>query len=424
MTSPLNILLKPLADAVKECGKNAPWCTGTCNVAPEDLKLYFDYGTDIRSIHFANATEAQLDELAKACQPATFGANQEDVLDENYRKAGKMDLNHFSINFSPERIGLAMEVKFRLLGLDADERNIRLEPYKLNVYGSLVVVLPTAHEGGALVLRHDNKELIFDSGKEFDSKPPGTIAFVAFYSDVEHEVQQVNSGHRVTITYNLYFADEKAVVSAPTTVTPAVDQFSASLKTLLANPEFFSNGGLLGFELKHQYPLSSDGRGDFNLNDLLTCLKGEDAVILRACKDHGLIASLKIIYDANRGWLVMCDKPSGGFNYQVEDVVEELVDSRDGVSIWVPEGYIGYYPDRVVNTWRKTVKWVTPMKSMTSHTSHYIAYGNEASMGYLYGQVSLIVEVGVPGQRQDPSTIVPFDLEEDLADAYEPTDIP
>jgi hypothetical protein len=32
-----------------------------------------------------------------------------------------------------------------------------------------------------------------------------SIAYITFFSDVEHEVSEVTSGHRVTITYNLYF---------------------------------------------------------------------------------------------------------------------------------------------------------------------------------------------------------------------------
>src|SRR6202042_3226946 len=32
--------------------------------------------------------------------------------------------------------------------------------------------------------------------------PSPSIAYIAFYSDVEHEVLKVTSGHRATITYN------------------------------------------------------------------------------------------------------------------------------------------------------------------------------------------------------------------------------
>ena len=42
-------------------------------------------------IDLGNATFDELEKLTQACEPATFGLNQEDVLDETYRKAGKLD---------------------------------------------------------------------------------------------------------------------------------------------------------------------------------------------------------------------------------------------------------------------------------------------------------------------------------------------
>ncbi|TDL27733.1 hypothetical protein BD410DRAFT_688994, partial [Rickenella mellea] len=367
------------------------------------------------------ASEAQLDDLAKACQPATFGVNQQDMLDENYRKAGKMELGQFAINFNPERLGLASAVKSRSLGWDDGDRSIVLEAYKLNVYyrkgsffkahkdiprgekmfGSLVVVLPTAHQGGALVLRHNKNEMTFDSGKELLSEQPGVIAFVAFYSDVEHEIlSHLTSGHRVTITYNLYFVDEKAETqSLPTEIDiQAANRFSQSLKSILANPEFFPKGGLLGFGLKHQYPISSSPDGNLDLQKLLTCLKGEDAIVLHACAEHSLSKSLKIIYKVRRwdgSWVVMRDRPFVDIGDQVEDVLEVMSESFGGVAIWgrVVERFPGYIEHIAETTWRKVVKWVTPMKSMTTHTSSFIAYGNQAALEHMYGDISLIVEV-------------------------------
>lgn len=72
---------------------------------------------------------------------------------------------------------------------------------------SLVIVFATPHEGGALVLRHNDKEWVYDSGVELSSKDDGTsskVGYVAFFSDVEHEVLPVISGYRVTLTYNIY----------------------------------------------------------------------------------------------------------------------------------------------------------------------------------------------------------------------------
>lgn len=47
-------------------------------------------------MNLGRATEAELDALSSACQPATFGLNQRDVLDETYRKAGKLDTTIFA----------------------------------------------------------------------------------------------------------------------------------------------------------------------------------------------------------------------------------------------------------------------------------------------------------------------------------------
>lgn len=73
------------------------------------------------------------------------------------------------------------------------------------MFASLVVVLPTPHEGGALALRHHGHEFMFNSADMLSKATTPSIAFAAFYSDIEHEVLPVTSGYRVTLTYNLFF---------------------------------------------------------------------------------------------------------------------------------------------------------------------------------------------------------------------------
>jgi hypothetical protein len=82
------------------------------------------------------------------------------------------------------------------------------------MFGCLVIVFPTSHEGGALVIRHRGQEWTFDSSAALSAAGPSSIACAAFFSDVEHEVLLVTSGHRVTLTYNLYFDDEDKGASA------------------------------------------------------------------------------------------------------------------------------------------------------------------------------------------------------------------
>jgi hypothetical protein len=83
------------------------------------------------------------------------------------------------------------------------------------MFGSLMIVFPTHHEGGALLLRHHGHEWIFDSSQALvggRSDQP-SIGYVAYLNDIEHEVAPVTSGHRVTLTYNLYFDDDGGPVS-------------------------------------------------------------------------------------------------------------------------------------------------------------------------------------------------------------------
>ena len=67
-------------------------------------------------------------------------------------------------------------------------------------FGSLVISLPYPHVGGQLRVAHKGQETIIDWGQKEADK----IQWAAFYSDCEHEVLEVKSGHRITLTYNLY----------------------------------------------------------------------------------------------------------------------------------------------------------------------------------------------------------------------------
>lgn len=62
------------------------------------------------------------------------------------------------------------------------------------MFESLVLVYPTHHDGAALLLPHKGKVWTFDSGKAIQEHQGLRIGYVAFFSDIEHEVTLVNSG--------------------------------------------------------------------------------------------------------------------------------------------------------------------------------------------------------------------------------------
>ena len=149
--------------------------------------------------------------------------------------------------------------------------------------GSLVVIYPTAHEGGELVLRHKDHEWKFDANSLTSEQPSPSLAYVAFHSDIEHEVLKVTSGRRVTVTYNLYLVDPASRPRAPA-VTPnskSASNLQTTLQRLLKSPEFLPDGGTLGFGLAHLYPVTSNTQ----LQEMTSYLKGEDAHVYQACRE-------------------------------------------------------------------------------------------------------------------------------------------
>lgn len=77
---------------------------------------------------------------------------------------------------------------------------------------TLVITLPSAHEGGELVVRHEGQEATIDLA----AKSKFETQFAAFYADCEHEIRPVTSGFRLALVYNLTLEKSKTTITAPT----------------------------------------------------------------------------------------------------------------------------------------------------------------------------------------------------------------
>ena len=110
-----------------------------------------------------------------------------------------------------------------------------------NVFRSLTLSI-----GGELAVRNAGKELVFDwsiDGAEATDESGDAINWAAFYSNCEHEVYEVTSGHRITLTYNLYVTRGLGHLASN---APALDStqlpLHESLKDALDTPGFLSQG--------------------------------------------------------------------------------------------------------------------------------------------------------------------------------------
>ncbi|KAK3361121.1 oxidoreductase [Lasiosphaeria ovina] len=356
-----------------------------------------------------------IDGLLADMLPATFGLGGKDVYDESYRKAAKLDPSSFSTNFSPYETGIiAMVAQMLLPDIEGDfavRRAVKAELYKLNVYegpsghfhahvdtprsrsqfGSLVVCLPAAHEGGMLEVRHNGKAMQFDCDEDDDNgggDPAATIKWAAFYSDCEHEVFEVRAGHRVTLTYNLYAvpADTTRYDAVRAVTSPLVGHMDA----LLGNKDFMPKGepespvilhvcGYLGFYTTHAYAHTSD---DFDPSSL----KGVDMVIWQGFQRLGCGVCLRPIlnadcWDEEDGELIV-----GGEDFSMHISECELRD-RDDLEYILDEW------DKEEDIAHADIAWLNEPGN-TQAQLIYTAYGNEAFATAFYSWCSIII--GVP----------------------------
>ncbi|KAG6814738.1 hypothetical protein H0H87_007706, partial [Tephrocybe sp. NHM501043] len=85
-------------------------------------------------IDLSKATDVDLQSLANACQPASFGLGDKDVYDEPYCKAGKLDCDQFATKLDVNAEEIVDRIHLQLLQGSDETKYVRAELYKLNVY--------------------------------------------------------------------------------------------------------------------------------------------------------------------------------------------------------------------------------------------------------------------------------------------------
>lgn len=161
-------------------------------------------------------TQAQ--QLIGLCEQAPFGRGEDTVVDTAVRNCWQLDATMYELRNPQWLKQLEEHVKEVAWQLGLNECDIVNEPYKLLIYqegsffvrhrdtekmpsmfATMIIALPSEHEGGELVISHgnDSKSISFAQMDGFSSH------FAAFYADCYHEVKPVKSGYRLCLVYNL-----------------------------------------------------------------------------------------------------------------------------------------------------------------------------------------------------------------------------
>ncbi|KAG8860879.1 hypothetical protein FRB96_003613 [Tulasnella sp. 330] len=463
----------PVTEAEKQALKNLVaalataetfYCGGTARYAglPKPTLMYTtDAGAEALSI--TKSSDNDLDKLHGNCIASHFGQGQDRVMDLSYRLARELLADSFGLNFNPisDDTGILAAISAFCKG------GVVAKLYKLNSYttgghfkihkdtpksedhiGTLLIGLPAPFKGGELLLEHGDQKTTIDWSDTHPQLKDDTLSlpWTFFYSDVEHEISPVISGHRLTLAYDIYSSKFIQYYQRPPHKALEVGeaQFYKEFKAFLKNPQLLPNGGVLAFGLAYEYPLASvsnsphvenvkllseleepqrDGSADSVqkhldlVNDaspgsrILAMVKGSDAVLYRALTESKLNFQVKAVYKEE---LDVVDKrdstPVDEFSCVINPdqyQPDVLLTADDFSGIWGEyyseddETKLELLQSELGAKIGWSIIWVkTPEKFRVAST--FASYGNEPSIDHTYVSAALLVDLPpvVNGRRE------------------------
>ena len=418
-------ILAAFASSIQD--NTVPWLAGEYEI-PSHMSTLFIH--DQQSIQFPFPSNEDLQRLYNAAQPASFGRGAEAVLDPTYRSARTLTTENFAINFRPD-FSLLNQIKQLMVvatkkankaeGIHSDvDYNVRADLYRVNIYGpgdffkehkdtpqseeghfgSLVFCLPTHFEGGELMLRDlQCNEVKFDWGSKFSnakqsivendfygtqetndisptkrrkalvSERSTTIHYLAFASDLNHWIEPVVSGYRVTVTYHLFreAVEYHSLLAQPIKLRM---QDSEEVRQLMKCEGL--KGKQVVFPLVHQYSSRS--------NKTLV-LKGGDAALFQSLQQIGVNPEVNFYYKTTKYF-------ASSSSDEEDDCV--LAYLTDEVSLYTSEGLCVESSNGLHQlAARRRVIWAR--KPILPHIKLSVTgcYGNEPSMGTYSGNACI-----------------------------------
>lgn len=201
--------------------------------------------------------------LIQQAAQAPYGRGEETVVDPQVRRVWQLEPAQFELRNAEwksflaliveavrQELGIAQKVEARLYKLLVYEKGSFFAPHRdsekaQRMFATLVVCLPSKHEGGTLIVSHDGQTTRIDFG---GAAAQFQVQYAAFYADCQHEITPVTGGYRVCLVYNLSTPKSKRQPSAPVS-GGAIDSVAEWLTKVFAD----KSREKIAIALKHQY---------------------------------------------------------------------------------------------------------------------------------------------------------------------------
>ena len=251
--------------------------------------------------------ESQAVAMIGCATQAPYGRGTETLVDPNVRRVWQLSPDRARIGGQSWPNHFAAILEQVSTGLGCEGWKITAELYKILIYdeggfftshrdtekvggmfGTLIVVLPSAHQGGELIIRHAGREVTVDMAHLENSE----IGFVAFYADCEHEVRPVTAGHRICLVYNLIQSAGPSVKgSGPLAIPDETKTIQTTAKLLGSAFSSPIAPVKIAWLLEHHY--SPDG---LTFAALKSADRARAKVLIQAAEIAGCVAHLGIVH--------------------------------------------------------------------------------------------------------------------------------
>ncbi len=240
--------------------------------------------------------------LIEQCHQAPFGRGEKTLVDTDVRKVWELNPEQFSIGNPQWTTHLNHAVKKISEQLGLQNQQVIYELYKLllyqpgdffvphrdtekidNMFATLIIVLPSKHEGGELIINHAGETKTFDFSGELNAH---SISYATFFADCEHEVKPVTEGHRLCLVYNLAIENSTQQPLAPHHNTQ-LDKITDILKDWATQPE---QNDKLAIVFDHHY-----SQAGLSFNSLKSIDKTKAQLLVQAAEKNNCHAYLGLL---------------------------------------------------------------------------------------------------------------------------------
>ena len=189
--------------------------------------------------------------LRNVARPSPFGLREQTLHDASVRNSWEVATSRVKIDARRWKPVLATYLRTLQNDLGfSDECEVEAVFDKLLIYekgqffkphqdsekddemvGTLVVILPSEYEGGAVTVEHRGEKKVF---RRVESQAKD-LSLLAFYADCHHAVSPIKSGVRVALTYQLRLA-KRSKVALPNVRADVVERLTAAVRGYFAAP--------------------------------------------------------------------------------------------------------------------------------------------------------------------------------------------